>query len=397
MLVMVLLVFARNMLLGAAAGRDAALRGRARGRAQPRAAAGHPQRQPGARRADDGAAAASSCAASNAIENLGSMDVLCTDKTGTLTEGVVELEGAYDADGRRVSGGPARSRACNAALETGLANPLDEAILTARAPDLAGCAKLAEIPFDFVRKRLSVVVAAATGARCSSPRARSTHVLDVCTHAADGGARARCGAARRARGSVPSVERRGHPRAGRRRRARCRHEAAYGRDDERELRLRRLPDVPRPPKADVARSARRPRRARRGASSSSPATTGWWRSTSPRRSACARERVLTGASSTSCTTRRSGTPPSAPTSSPRSIPNQKERIILALKKMGHVVGFLGDGVNDAPAMHAADTEPLGRAGGRRGAGGRRFRAARARPGRASAAASRRARAPSPTR
>ena len=35
-------------------------------------------------------------------------------------------------------------------------------------------------------------------------------------------------------------------------------------------------------------------------------------------------------------------------------PNQKERIILALKKMGHVVGFLGDGVNDAPAMHAAD-------------------------------------------
>ena len=36
-------------------------------------------------------------------------------------------------------------------------------------------------------------------------------------------------------------------------------------------------------------------------------------------------------------------------------PNQKERIILALKKMGHVVGFLGDGVNDAPAMHAADT------------------------------------------
>ena len=36
-------------------------------------------------------------------------------------------------------------------------------------------------------------------------------------------------------------------------------------------------------------------------------------------------------------------------------PNQKERIILSLKKMGHVVGFLGDGVNDAPAMHAADT------------------------------------------
>ena len=44
-------------------------------------------------------------------------------------------------------------------------------------------------------------------------------------------------------------------------------------------------------------------------------------------------------------------------------PNQKERIILAVKKMGHVVGFLGDGVNDAPAMHAADTSLSVRAGG----------------------------------
>ena len=44
-------------------------------------------------------------------------------------------------------------------------------------------------------------------------------------------------------------------------------------------------------------------------------------------------------------------------------PNQKERIILAVKKMGHVVGFLGDGVNDAPAMHAADTSLSVAAGG----------------------------------
>ena len=65
----------------------------------------------------------------NAIENLGSMDVLCTDKTGTLTEGVVQLEGAYDAAGAAVEPRCSSSAACNAALETGVASPLDDAIL----------------------------------------------------------------------------------------------------------------------------------------------------------------------------------------------------------------------------------------------------------------------------
>jgi Mg2+-importing ATPase len=93
----------------------------------------------------------------NAIENLGSMDVLCTDKTGTLTEGVVELEGAYDASGAHADG-VLELGAVNAALETGLPSPLDDAILEARTPNTAHLRKLAEIPFDFVRKRVSVVV-----------------------------------------------------------------------------------------------------------------------------------------------------------------------------------------------------------------------------------------------
>ena len=82
----------------------------------------------------------------NAIENLGSMDVLCTDKTGTLTEGVVRLEGAYDADGAPSRGGARARPRCNAALETGLASPLDEAILAARTPDLTGAAKAGRDP-----------------------------------------------------------------------------------------------------------------------------------------------------------------------------------------------------------------------------------------------------------
>ena len=120
----------------------------------------------------------------NAIENLGSVDILCTDKTGTLTEGVVQVEGAYDA-----SGAPSSEvldlGSCNAALETGVASPLDEAILKARTPDLGRVRKVAEIPFDFVRKRVTVVVHDPEGVRLITKGAFH-HVLEVCTRSADG-------------------------------------------------------------------------------------------------------------------------------------------------------------------------------------------------------------------
>jgi Mg2+-importing ATPase len=93
----------------------------------------------------------------NAIENLGSMDVLCTDKTGTLTEGVVKLEGAYDADGNK-SDEILELAALNAKVQSGLANPLDDAILNAHQPNTKDVRKLAEIPFDFTRKRVSVAL-----------------------------------------------------------------------------------------------------------------------------------------------------------------------------------------------------------------------------------------------
>ena len=69
----------------------------------------------------------------NAIENLGSMDVLCTDKTGTLTEGIVKMHGAWDCDGA-TSPRVLELAAINAALQSGLVNPLDEAILLEHTP-----------------------------------------------------------------------------------------------------------------------------------------------------------------------------------------------------------------------------------------------------------------------
>jgi Mg2+-importing ATPase len=75
------------------------------------------------------------------IENFGSMDVLCTDKTGTLTEGVVQLDGALDVGGQP-SDQVFQCAYLNAKLQTGLANPLDEAILAQPALDIADVAKV---------------------------------------------------------------------------------------------------------------------------------------------------------------------------------------------------------------------------------------------------------------
>ena len=94
-----------------------------------------------------------------AIQNLGSIDILCSDKTGTLTSGVMQFDRSLDPAGA-ASPRPLTLASLNSRFQTGIRSPLDAAILATAPSDAPVCAKIDEIPFDFERRRLSVVVTA---------------------------------------------------------------------------------------------------------------------------------------------------------------------------------------------------------------------------------------------
>jgi Mg2+-importing ATPase len=286
----------------------------------------------------------------NAIENLGSMDVLCTDKTGTLTEGVVRLEGAYDAQGVR-SADVLMLGALNAALESGLSNPLDDAILQACRPDVSRVQKLAEIPFDFVRKRVSVIVKDDAGVGLIAKGAVE-HVLDACATTVDGR-----GLDAAARGDLAAQYERWTAQGIRVLAVatrKCEAKPEYGRADEHDLAFAGFLTFLDRPKEGVAETIAD--LAKLGVSIK--LITGDSKLVARHVAGLVglrAERVLTGDELLALHDEALWHAAERTDLFTEVDPNQKERIILSLKKMGHVVGFLGDGVNDAPAMHAADT------------------------------------------
>jgi len=275
----------------------------------------------------------------NAIENLGSMDVLCTDKTGTLTRGVVQVAGAFDVDGK-TSSEVLRDAAINAALETGLENPLDDAILAALQPDLTGVEKLDEIPFDFTRKRVSLVVRDGNRIRLISKGAVA-HVLEVCSAPPDVEARVSAwnlDGIRVIAVAVRDLE----------------PQPSYGHADERDLMLAGFVTFLDEPKSGVEKAIA-DLAALGVAVKVITGDTQLVAEHIAHRVGLAARHILTGGDLDALNDEALWHEAEQTDVFAEVDPNQKERIILALRKTGHVVGFLGDGVNDAPAMHAADT------------------------------------------
>jgi len=280
----------------------------------------------------------------NAIENFGSMSVLCTDKTGTLTEGVMRLEAAVDVKGA-VSARVLELAYANAVLQSGVANPLDEALVVAgRGAGLPVPEKLDEIPYDFGRKRLSVVVKSVDGPRMITKGA-VTSMLSVCA-GLDDAARAeleRYVAEQGAQGfRVLAVATRV-----------VAPQAQWSKADERELQLEGFLRFADPPRADVAETVASLQKLGVSLKVISGDNVHVVKHLAAVIGLSA-ERVLTGAELSVMHDEALWQRAERTDLFAEVEPNQKERIILALKKMNHVVGYMGDGINDAPALHAAD-------------------------------------------
>lgn len=287
-----------------------------------------------------------------AIEDLGGMEILCTDKTGTITEGVVAVHAAEDwrgAPSERV-----RLLAyLNAAFETGFPNPIDDALRALRPDGADAFSKTDEVPYDFVRTRLSVAVTDGHG-RLLVTKGAVSAVLDACERAQDAsGALSDISTVRTAiEARFEALSRDGYRCLGVAYRE-MEGGAPVSRGDERGLTFAGILSLADPLKARAADSLRE--LARLGIRVT--LVTGDNRHVAARMAAEAgidASIVRTGSEL------RRLSEAALVSDAPRIgvfaevEPNQKERIIRALRRAGYSVGYLGDGINDAAALHAAD-------------------------------------------
>ena len=293
----------------------------------------------------------------NAIENFGSMDVLCTDKTGTLTEGLVRLDGALDPDGKPSTAVLAYTY-LNSQYQTGMDNPLDDAVsaYAQQAGVKSGVEqKIDEIPYDFVRKCLSVVTANAQGERTLITKGALEAILKICSQvqAADGSHPLDAKALAAIEQHDSEWSDKGFRVLGVAIRKLDGQAASYSSADEKGLTFIGFLLFFDPPKADVQQAivdlAQRgvelkiitgdnEKVARHVAEAVHLPITG----------------LLTGRALNDMPDEALWHAAERTNIFAGVDPNQKERIILALRKTKHVVGYMGDGINDAPALHAAD-------------------------------------------
>lgn len=286
-----------------------------------------------------------------AIENFGSMDVLCSDKTGTLTEGEVHVHSAVDTSGAQ-SERVLFHAWLNAILQTGFANPIDAAVRRERAFDLDAWTRLDEVPYDFTRKRLSVLVGDGQRVLLVSKGALDG-LLQVCTTAESEGAVVPMAKVRTAiRDQYAALSAQGPRTLGIAVRELPDARVAR-RDDERDMTLLGLLVLHDPVKAGVEQTIA----ALKGLGVSLKVITGDNALVADhvaRRVGISNPCVITGHELQAISDEALPARAHDADVFAEVEPNQKERIIRALRTAGHVVGYMGDGINDAPALHAAD-------------------------------------------
>ncbi len=300
-----------------------------------------------------------------AIQNFGSIDVLACDKTGTLTTGEMTLERFTDPIGAP-STRPLLFAYLNSYFETGVdnpmdaavlrkgkLNPLDSAVLRHDHPDISGFVKVDEVPFDFERRCVSVVAAreeetllVTKGAPEHVMLLSTAYEVDGQVHPLDDPAKARISAAHEDLGirgfRVLAVA---YSRVSKR--------TSFTKDDERGLTLAgflAFADPPRDDARDVLAELRKEGIHVKVLTGDNELVT---------RHVCERvgiapSHVLLGRQIDAMSDPALAHKAERAQVFARMTPEQKNRVLRALKMRGHVVGFLGDGINDAPSLHAAD-------------------------------------------
>ncbi len=287
------------------------------------------------------------------IENFGSMDILCTDKTGTLTLGVVQLDAAVNPEGEN-SDEVLRLAALNARFQTGLANPLDEAISIKAPSECKAVEKVDEIPYDFVRKRLSVVIHQDDETTLVTKGALE-NLLSVCTQVDWAGKVVPLQTAPQVqiRSRYEAWSEQGYRVLGLARKPVDGAVHSYSANDESELIFTGFLLFLDPPKLGVKDTIAD--LARLGVQLKIITGDNHLVARHTAEVVGLKEAlILNGAQLDNLRDEALWHAAEKTTIFAEVDPNQKERIILALKKTGHVVGYMGDGINDAPSLHSAD-------------------------------------------
>ncbi len=288
----------------------------------------------------------------SSIENFGSMNVICSDKTGTLTEGIVQVQSALSADGN-ISEKVLFQAYINAFYESGFTNPIDEAIRNHRQFDLSGYQKLDEIPYDFIRKRLSILVSH-DDVHLMVIKGALQNILEICsTVETEEGKVVSIGTiSDRIQKHFEEFSSKGFRTLG----VAYRHmgsESSISKDHESDMIFSGFLILFDPPKPNILETITK----LKNLGVALKIITGdnhLVAANVSKQMGLKNSKILTGNDLS-----RLGDSALLRVVGQVEVfaeiePNQKERIIHALKKAGNVVGYMGDGINDASALHVAD-------------------------------------------
>ena len=285
------------------------------------------------------------------IENFGSMNVLCSDKTGTLTEGTMHLKSFAGTDGNENEKVLLYSY-LNSSFETGYNNPIDTAIRAHSPLDISAYHKLDEVPYDFIRKRLSILVSTQDG-NLVITKGTLPNLFSICSQVETAGNIVDLAGIRdKVQDQFDNFNRQGFRVLGLAYRQ-YQTGSTITKEDEKDFIFLGFIVLEDPVKEGVADTIKKLKlqgislKVISGDNRLVTAHIG-------EQVGLSTAQIITGTDLLHISDAALVQQANKVSIFAEIEPNQKQRIIIALKKAGNVVGYIGDGINDAPALHAAD-------------------------------------------